>query len=110
MEKQSPLNSRVDEILGSLEGIQRATASPHLYTRIKGALTGREPFWVMLGRFLSKPVIAYSLSILLVLVNIWFILLSPAVQAEQRNEQLSDIAAEYYLSPGSVLDQPNNLP
>lgn len=110
MDNQTPLNNRIDEILDSLQGMQRATASPHLYTRIKPALVKPEPFWIQLARFVSRPAIAYSLSAVLVLVNIWFILSSPPVKAEIANEQLSALAAEYHLSSVSLLDPPNNLP
>ncbi|MFT4024704.1 MAG: hypothetical protein QM664_13080, partial [Flavihumibacter sp.] len=61
MDNQSPLNNRINEILGSFEGMQRAAAPPHLYTRIKASLAEPEPFWARLGRILSKPAIAYSL-------------------------------------------------
>ncbi|HOA37095.1 MAG TPA: hypothetical protein PLQ65_07120 [Flavihumibacter sp.] len=110
MENQSPLNNRVDEILNSFEGMQSASASPHLYTRIRAALTEEDSLWVRLGRFLSTPAVALMVSLLLILINVWFILLSPAANADQKNEQLSDIAAEYHLNSSNLADQSNTLP
>ena len=102
------MNNRIDEIMNSLEGMQSATASPHLYTRLRGKLGEAEPFWMQVARFLSRPAVAVALSLLLVLINIWFTV--DTHRQEAATEQITDLAVEYHLSSNNLMDQTATLP
>ena len=61
MNKQHDLNNKVDEMLNSLDGIQRAEPQPFFYTRLMARMQRNEKtLWETMGSFLSKPVIAMA--------------------------------------------------
>ncbi|MEO7263900.1 MAG: hypothetical protein ABIW38_03260 [Ferruginibacter sp.] len=67
------IEEKVEETLLSIEGMQRATPAPYLLTRInarKQEIATREnSIWFRLGIMLSRPVVAVSCLLLLLLLN-----------------------------------------
>lgn len=110
MENEQFKNERIDQVMNSLDGISRATAPTHLYTRIMGRLTAEESRWMLLAKFLSRPFVAVAMSLLLLLVNGWFIYQSQLLKPDESTDQISALAVEYHLDPVNLLDQNNNLP
>jgi hypothetical protein len=59
MKQKGDIEKKVEEALDSLDGIQRATPQPWLFSRIKARLNREEAeeetVWGNLGSFLSKP-------------------------------------------------------
>jgi hypothetical protein len=61
MNKQSDIGKKVNETLESLEGIQRAEATPYFFTRVKARLErGERNIWEMIGSLLARPAIAVA--------------------------------------------------
>ena len=71
MKQQSDLEKRLEQTLSSLDGIQRATPQPWLFSRVKGRLSRSEERtkWEAIGTFLSKPAVAIAGLILIMALN-----------------------------------------
>lgn len=110
MKQEDNRIKRVEEILDSLDGITRASADPHLYTRIRGRLEEDRSAWSGVASFLSRPMVAFSLVILLLAANTWIILQSRTRVTEDKTEQLTALAQEYRFERTSMLDQNTPLP
>lgn len=107
MRNRHHIEQEVDKTLNSLDGIQRATANPYLFTRIKAGMQKEEGkgFWSMATGFISRPVVAIATILLIVLVNlaVFFQAKPVAIPAPQQDgEQL--FASEYNLSGSTIYD------
>jgi hypothetical protein len=71
MKQQSDLEKRLEQALSSLDGLQRATPQPWLFSRVKGKLLKSEEKtkWEAIGTFLSKPAVAIAGLILIMALN-----------------------------------------
>ncbi len=84
-----------EEIINSLDGIQRAEPSPFLYTRIHARLHRNENSMVFtIFRYITKPSFVMAVVMLIILVN-GFIMYN-RIEMQQNQEDMSQtIAAEY---------------
>ena len=71
MKQRNDIGKKVEEALNSLDGIQRATPQPWLFSRVKGRLIRQEEktMWETLGSFLSRPAIAIAGLCLILMLN-----------------------------------------
>lgn len=61
MKQGNDIEKRVEEVLKSLDGIQRAEPRLWLFSRVKGRLIQEEKTgWGMVGSFLARPAIAIA--------------------------------------------------
>lgn len=65
------LEARVNSALSSLDGVQRASANPFLYTRVRARIDEQKSPWAKAARFISQPVLAFSAAALFVSINVW---------------------------------------
>lgn len=84
-----------EEIINSLEGIQRAEPAPFLYTRVHARLLRNESSVVFtIFRYITKPSFVMAVVMLIILVN-GFIMYN-RIEIQQNQEEMSQtIAAEY---------------
>lgn len=65
------MKKKTEEILESIDFIQRASAPPFLYEKIKAKLRSCQPLFLEnISRFIAKPVIAVSIICLIILGDI----------------------------------------
>jgi hypothetical protein len=70
MSTKSHNNSRrIDEVLESLEGVQRAKAPDFLYTRLKARMDKEFDQGGFLGRWLTRPALALSIAAFILILN-----------------------------------------
>ena len=62
-------DSRIDAVLNSLDGIQRAKAPDFMYTRLKGRMEQEFDQGGQLGRWLTRPVLALTIAAVIIIVN-----------------------------------------
>lgn len=62
-------DSRIDAVLNSLEGMQRAKAPEFLYTRLKGRMEQEFDQGGPLGRWLTRPVLALTIAAIILIIN-----------------------------------------
>ena len=105
MDNKNHIQEEVEKTLNSLEGIQRATANPYLFTRIKASLEiEQKSFWSKALTFISRPSVAVPAIVLTILINtaIFFEFKVEKVQAPQDVEQA--FASEYNLSDNTIYE------
>ena len=109
MQNKEQIQQEVEKTLESLDGIQRATANPYLFTRIKARLQ-RNPagFWSRATGFISRPAVAIAAIVLVISINAFVLFQSRpdsnpiSTQIGQDDEQL--FASEYNLSGTTIYD------
>lgn len=84
-----------EEIINSLDGIQRAEPAPFLYTRVHARLLRNESSMAFtIFRYITKPSFVMALVMLIVLVN-GYIMFNRIEMQENQEEMNQSIAAEY---------------
>jgi len=105
MKNRKRIQEEVDKTLDSLDGMQRASANPYLFTRVK-AMLGKEEknFWGKAIIFISRPSVAVSTIVFAIFITtaIFFESESEKLQAAQEEEQV--FASEYNLSANTIYD------
>ena len=112
MKQRSDIEKRVNETLNSLDGVQRATPQPWLFSRIKARLMREEAeertVWGTIGSFLSRPVVAIAGVCLILLLNGVFLINQTSESnsiAGQNELQPSD--SESFVASSSSFDFEN---
>lgn len=92
MNKNEHINKLVDEALGSLDGAERATPRPYLFTRLNARMQ-REPenSWDNVLKFISRPAIALAGLCLVITIN-------ALVVSSNYTGQTTTVAEEQYAS------------
>ncbi len=106
------IQQKVENALQSLDGIQRAEPAPYLITRINAALASRQPetSWSKIAAFISRPVVAFALMLVLVLVNGLIILGANSTEADNNMATADNNPYEYAASITSNYDLENVQP
>jgi hypothetical protein len=60
-----------DQVLGSIDGMEKATANPFLFTRIMVQLNQPEGNWEKVANWISKPAFAFGAVALFLSINVW---------------------------------------
>jgi len=105
MKDKEQIQLEVNKTLDSFDDIQRASANPFLFTRIKARLLGEEKsFWSRAVVFISRPAISLSAIAVAIIINaaVFFEFCSESVPTTQDEEQV--FASEYNLSPSTIYD------
>ena len=92
MNKNEHIHKLVDEALGSLDGAERATPRPYLFTRLNARMQ-REPenSWDNVLKFISRPAIALAGLCLVITIN-------ALVVSSNYTGQTTTVAEEQYVS------------
>lgn len=109
MNRKKEIQEQVEQTLRSLDGLERAGANPHLYTRIRAKLDQERTAWGWLANFLSKPMVAIGLVAVVILLNILTIT-SNNSSADELNDQLVTLAQDYSFQPSNILENGINQP
>ena len=90
-------DSRIDSVLNSLEGIQRAKAPDFMYTRLKGKMEQEFDQGGPLGRWLTRPVLALTIAAIILIANATTVvkMWEQSTHSSTNTEQGQLVAAEY---------------
>ncbi len=80
----------VNQVLGSLDGIERAQANPFLYTRILSRIQEANSKWEKIARYVTKPTFAIAATTIFLALNMWVVL-----QQKSANEKNQIIDTEH---------------
>jgi hypothetical protein len=70
MKNNRDLNKKIDETLLSLEGIQRAEASPFFFYKLQTSMQREEAsLWEVVGNFITRPIVLACIFAAIVLMN-----------------------------------------
>ena len=110
MKNKGHIQQEVDKTLSSLDGVERATPDPFLFTRVMASLKRDEKnFWSSALAFLSRPTVAFAMIVIAILVNavIYYQSRSESSQSIPEGEQL--FANEYNLTANTIYDSTSDL-
>jgi hypothetical protein len=91
-------DSRIDAVLNSLDGMQRAKAPDFLYTRLQGRMEREFDHGGPLGRWLTRPVLALTIAAIILIANATTVLKmweQNTAGSNVNNESGQIVAAEY---------------
>ena len=70
MQKNKDIHKMIDEVLESLDGLQRAEPNPFLYTRVMARINREhDSTWEKIANLFSRPVVAFATIILFIAIN-----------------------------------------
>lgn len=94
MKNNNDWSEKANQALNSLDGIERATANPFLFTRIKERISERSSKWSRAADFIGRPAIVFSVTALFVALNAWAVFIRPVekhiTRPAQEREQAFD--------------------
>ena len=96
MTSKENIQQEIEQTLQCLDGVKRAEANPFLFTRIKARMAKKDSVWERTFSFISKPIIAVAIVLLVMAVNGWALLGSNSsdnVIGDSAN--VSELANEY---------------
>lgn len=81
MNRKEEIAKKVEDTLESFSGVQQVEPAPFFYTRVRSRLEkSRNDIWERIGFFLTKPVIAVSAIMLVILLNLYVVFNHKTVQ------------------------------
>jgi hypothetical protein len=70
------LHKKIDEVMHSMDSINRASPRPFLFTRLEARMQNEKNIWVKLSSLLAKPVVAFTCICFVLIINVMVIFLS----------------------------------
>ncbi len=92
MENVNDWETKAEKTLNSLDGMERASANPFLYTRVRAKFAENKTVWSKAANLIAKPVVAFSLVACFVGVNTLAIIQQPGHKPVARPVQESEQA------------------
>ena len=100
MTQKEKIQQEIEKTLQSLDGIQRAEANPFLFTRIQARMKKqRSSGWERTFSFISRPVVALAVLVIVMAVNGWSLYdkssVTPPEVGEIAGNGLPEFESEY---------------
>jgi len=98
MTSKENIQQEIEQTLQCLDGVKRAEANPFLFTRIQARMAKKDSVWERTFSFISKPIIAMAIVLLVMAVNGWALLGSNSNSNENvigDSANVSELANEY---------------
>ena len=98
-----------EEVINSLEGIQRAEGSPFLFTRIQARMKKEENLpEIVFFKFITRPAFALAIAVFFIAINVYMV--SNSFNRQNAMDDLGQpLAAEYVqhdLNPYETIELP----
>lgn len=98
-------NEGIEQILNSLDGMQRAQPAPFFYTRLHARLTRTEKnIWEKITYFVSRPVIAFSMVSLVILINLAVLLNQSGGSSSSTDQTYQSVYEDYTVASNDFYD------
>ena len=96
MTSQEKIQQEIEQTLQCLDGVKRAESNPFLFTRIQARMAKKDGAWERTFSFISKPIIAMAILLLVMAVNGWALLGSGSNDNTNGDSaNVSELANEY---------------
>jgi len=96
-----------DDVLQSLDGMQRAKANPFLYTHILAKVQETANPWEKIARFITRPAFAFAATLLFLALNIWVAFTQNEKKAAPKTESVQLLAADYTIHQYQLVEENN---
>ena len=105
MKSEKDIRNRIEETLASLDGIQRAEASPFLYQKVQNRLRREDrSTWEVIGNFLSRPAVFGAILLAVLLSN------ASAIYQSSQDESLAEKAVPSDYQTALALNYESEIP
>jgi hypothetical protein len=106
MKNKEQIQREVEKTLESLEGTQKTSANPYLFTRIKAALEQEEKnVWGRALSFISRPSVAFATIIIAIFINAILLYESRSAQPSQSSREGEQLFVnDYNLADNTIYD------
>lgn len=105
MFNDNKINNRIEEILNSLDGMQKAQPAPFFYTRLQASLSRTERnIWEQATYFVSRPVIAFSMLSLVILLNLTVLLKQNQATTAASDQTYQSVYEDFSLASNDFYD------
>ena len=96
MTSKEKIQQEIEQTLQCLDGVKRAGSNPFLFTRIQARMAKKDGAWERTFSFISKPIIAMAIVLLVMAVNGWALLGSGSNDnTNSDSANVSELANEY---------------
>ncbi len=68
--KDEFINKKIDAAMHSLDGIEKASPRPFLFTRLEARMLNDKSIWAQLSAFVTRPVIAFACICFVLIINL----------------------------------------
>ncbi|HXR82865.1 MAG TPA: hypothetical protein VN722_01020 [Hanamia sp.] len=108
---EEKFNKKIDDVMQSLDGIEKASPNPFFFTRLEARMQREKSSWEKISSFVAKPVVAFACICLVIMINAWVILSSGNSQ-NSTNQQTNELATadEYNLVSSTFYEFVNAKP
>ncbi len=106
-------NKKIEAVINSFNGAERATPAPYLLTRINARLAKEKKynFWSRISAVISKPLVAGSGIAVFIAVNFWIVATLTNTTSKTVTTQLPTGAKyEFAINVSSIYDIENQEP
>lgn len=105
------INKKIEEIMDSLQEIQKAKPRPFFFTRLEARMKNHKSSWEKISSFVSQPVVAFACICLIIIINL-AVIFSSANSQNRTDEQSNEIATtdEYNLVSSTFYEFVNSKP
>lgn len=112
MNRKENINKLIEEAIGSVDAVTRATPKPYLLTRINARMNkATESAWEKAGWFIGRPAIAFTGLCMIVLLNVMVVMFNKKSDATTTAEQTVQTQAdEFYYTVATIYDIDNTQP
>jgi hypothetical protein len=108
MAKKEYTEQELEAILNSLNGLEKASPNPFLYTRLMSRMKAEDDnIWSRILQFITRPVFALGIVLVFLLINIYILLNQFSGTVEQTEDSTQIVALEYNSLTATIYD--NNI-
>ncbi len=90
--KNDFIHKKIEDVLGSIDGIQKAEANPFLFTRLEAQRNDERSLYGKITSFITKPAIAFACVCLVLIINVMVIFFSNKSYSNASTQQGSELA------------------
>lgn len=97
------IHKKIDEVLQSLDKINRASPRPFLFTRLDARMMHQKNIWENLSSFVARPVVAFACICFVLIINTTAIFMSDNTNNSQPQQGNELATADEYSQVSSTL-------
>lgn len=97
------IHKKIDEVLQSMDNINRASPRPFLFTRLEARMMHQKNIWENLSSFVARPAVAFASICFVLIINATAIFMSDNTNNSQSQQGNELATADEYSQVSSTL-------